>query len=165
MAKKTNNRKKPGVNARGQWSLTTRVLLHFFVFVSAGVFFGLINQFMADPFGGLSPNVRAFWRNSGPMLLALTCLSPIFVWDTLTLSSRIAGPIHRLKDRMKQITRGESDLQPMEFGDKDMWDDLPEVFNEMVAHLQASAPLVSSTRESLAPEIIHQNTEQHLAQV
>ncbi|MEO1983994.1 MAG: hypothetical protein ABGZ24_26060, partial [Fuerstiella sp.] len=62
-------RKKAVANPKVQWTLALRVLLHSFVFVCAGAFFGLINQFFKDPFGGLSANAKLFWQQSGPMLL------------------------------------------------------------------------------------------------
>jgi len=115
------------------------VVLHFFVFVCAGAFFGIINQFFKDPFGGIAANINTFWGAKWPMLLALGCLMPIFVRDTLTLSNRIAGPICRLRDTVRRIGEGE-DVPPLEFRRKDMWNDLPELFNRMTDRLQNSAP-------------------------
>jgi hypothetical protein len=138
MANKKNLRKKAVANAEVQWTLALRVVLHFFVFVCAGAFFGLINQFFKDPFGGFAANVNTFWEQSGPMLLALACLMPIFVRDTLTLSNRIAGPICRLRDTVKRLGEGE-EVPPLEFRRKDMWTDLPELFNRMTDRLQTAA--------------------------
>ena len=135
MAKKKNQRKRSVVDKHVQWSLATRVLLHFFVFVCAGGVFGLINQFMADPFGGVEKNVMTFLRNSAPMFLALVCLMPIFVRDTLTLSNRIAGPIHNLKNTIRQWGDGETDVRPLRFRKGDFWGDLPELFNNMTDRL------------------------------
>ena len=92
MAVKKNQRKKSVVNAQVQWTLAFRVVTHFFVFVCAGVIFGLINQFLMDPFGGLSKNLATFWRHTGPMLVALVCLMPVFIRDTLTLDELWVSP-------------------------------------------------------------------------
>ncbi|MDG2131332.1 MAG: hypothetical protein P8K08_25265 [Fuerstiella sp.] len=138
MASKKNLRKKAVTNAEVQWTLALRVVLHFFVFVCAGAFFGLINQFFKDPFGGFTANVTVFWEQSIPMLLALGCLMPIFVRDILTLSNRISGPICRLRDTVKRLGDGE-DMPPLEFRKKDMWNDLPELFNTMTDRLRTTA--------------------------
>ena len=145
MAKKNNHRKKSVINARVQWTLALRVVLHFFVFVCAGAVFGLINQFLIDPFGGLADNLSAFCRNSGPMLLALLCLLPIFVRDTLTLSNRIAGPIYNLKQTIRRISDGDEDVRPLTFRKGDMWEELPEMFNKMVENLRTSEPAEAAT--------------------
>lgn len=136
MAKNPDNRKKAVVNPRVQWTLATRVVIHFFVFVCAGAVFGLINQFLADPFAGASENLAAFWKSCGPMLIALVCLMPIFIRDTLTLSNRIAGPIHNMKNTIRRIAAGERDVRPLKFRKGDLWDDLPDLFNSMVDRLR-----------------------------
>ena len=138
VASKKNLRKTAVVNADAQWTLALRVVLHFFVFVCTGAFFGLINQCFKDPFGGLAVNVNKFWEQSGPMLLALACLIPIFVRDTLTLSNKIVGPICRLRDTVKRLGDGEA-VPPLEFRKNDMWNDLPELFNRMTDRLQTAA--------------------------
>jgi len=137
-SKKKNQRRKAVVDARVQWLLARRVLLHFCVFVCAGAAFGLIFQILTNPMGSLSSHVESFWQHNFPMLIALVCLMPIFVRDTLTLSNRIAGPICRLRDTVKKIADGE-DVKPLKFRSNDMWDDLPTLFNRMVTRLQGDS--------------------------
>ena len=138
MAGEKNLRKKSVVDTRVQWTLASRVLLHFFVFVCAGAIFGIINQFLADPFGGVEKNLAAFARQSAPAFLALMCLLPIFVRDTLTLTNRVAGPIHNLRNTMKRIGDGEDNVPPLRFRDGDFWSELPELFNTMRDRLEES---------------------------
>ncbi|MEQ9411014.1 MAG: hypothetical protein RIK87_25105 [Fuerstiella sp.] len=153
MAKTPDKRRKSVINPRVQWTLAARVVLHFLIFVCAGAVFGLINQFFADPFGGLADNLSAFWANSGPMLLALLCLMPIFIRDTLTLSNRIAGPIYNLSRTVQQLADGESDVRPLRFRKNDMWTDLPETFNQMVDRLRSEEVKADqSTAESATAE-------------
>ena len=135
MKSKKNQRKKAVVNPQVQWTLALRVVLHFFVFVCAGVVLGLINQLLANPFGGLKENLLTFWKHSGPMILALLCMLPMFIRDTLTLSNRIAGPIHNLRRTCRQLADGEADVPPLKFRKGDMWGDLPELFNQMTERL------------------------------
>lgn len=150
MSKKPNHRKKAVVNPRVQWTLALRVLLHFFVFVCAGAIFGLINQFLADPFGGLEKNLASFWKSSGPIMLALVCLIPIFIRDTLTLSNRIAGPIYHMKRTINQLAEGEQDVPPLKFRKGDLWDDLPERFNAMVERLRNEPSTASAVNATSA---------------
>lgn len=115
-----------------------RVVLHFCVFIVAGALFGLITQFLSDPFQGLSGHMRSYWSNNGPYMVALLCLMPVFVRDTLRLSNRMAGPICRLKDTVSRLAEGE-DVPPLKFRKGDMWDDLPDKFNAMVKELKRSS--------------------------
>jgi len=135
MARK-NQRKKTVTDTRVQYTLARRVVLHFLLFVCAGAVFGIINQFLANPFAGVKENITAFLRNSAPMLIALVCLIPIFVRDTLTLSGRIAGPIHRLRNTISAINEGQENVEPLRFREGDFWNDLPETFNAMTEQLR-----------------------------
>ena len=139
-ARKKDNRKKSVVDVHVQWTLAFRVMLHFFAFVCAGAVFGLINQFFANPFGGISQNLWTFWHQSAPIFLALICLMPIFVRDTLTLSNRIAGPIYNMKDKMRRLADGEEGVPELRFRKNDMWSELPELFNAMTHRLQNDQP-------------------------
>ncbi len=164
--KKLNKRRKSVVDARVQWTLAGRVVMHFFVFICGGALLGLIFQYLSNPLGSLADHMQIFWKQSAPMLVAMICLIPVFVRDTLTLSNRIAGPICRLRDTVKRIGNGEN-VPPLKFRQKDMWGDLPELFNQMMARLE---PSESSSPASDVPstkvEVAHQEErEQELLEV
>lgn len=135
MAKK-NLRRKAVADAKVQYTLARRVVLHFFVFLCAGAFFGIINQFLANPFAGVKENLATFAQHSAPLFLAMVCLIPIFIRDTLTLSNRIAGPIYNLRNTVTALAEGTEDVRPLKFRDGDFWDDLPEQFNTMTERLR-----------------------------
>jgi len=140
MSATPKNRKKSVVDSHVQWTLALRVLLHFCVFVCAAVIFGIVNQFLANPLVGFRENLASFWRQSAPLALALVCLIPIFIRDTLTLSNRIAGPIYNLRRTCRQLAEGETDVRPLKFRKGDMWNDLPELFNSMTTELRKQQP-------------------------
>jgi len=128
--------------------------LHFFLFICGGAAFGLIVQFLSDPFASPLEHVKTFARHSAPMLVVLLCLIPVFIRDTLTLSNRIVGPICRLRDTVKRMGEGE-EVPPLKFRRNDMWEDLPELFNRMVARLQAEetpAPPAYESADRETPE-------------
>ena len=145
--KHETKRTKSVVNAKVQWTLASRVILHFSMFIVAGFAFGLINQFLADPFGGLANNTAQFLRSSAPLLLALVCLISVFIRDTLTLTNSIAGPIFNMQRHMGRIARGE-EVGPLKFRNQDMWDGLPETFNEMIAEVnRKNSPQAAAQKE------------------
>lgn len=134
---KENKRKKAVANPKVQYTLARRVVLHFFVFICAGAFFGVINQFLSNPFAGVKENLAAFAQQSAPFLLAVICLIPIFIRDTLTLSNRIAGPIHNMQNTIVALSEGQKDVRPLKFREGDFWDDLPAKFNKMTDTLRS----------------------------
>ena len=135
MARK-DKRRKSVVDARVQWTLAGRVIMHFCLFICAGMFFGLIFQYLSNPLGTLTEHMATFWKQSAPLLAAMLCMLPVFVRDTLTLSNRIVGPICRLRDTVRRLGNGE-DVPPLKFRKKDMWDDLPGLFNHMLSELRS----------------------------
>lgn len=152
MARRPENRKKAVINPQVQWTLASRVVVHFLVFVFAGAVFGLINQFLMDPFGGVRQNLAAFGRNNGPMLLALLCLLPVFIRDTLTLSNRIAGPVYNLNKTINRLADGDEHVPPLQFRKGDMWPEMPAAFNTMVKRLRGdrtSEPTVAERKPEL----------------
>jgi methyl-accepting chemotaxis protein len=56
-------------------------------------------------------------------------------------SHRIAGPLHNLNNRMRQIAEG-ADPGPVRFRKKDQFQELTESFNAMIAKLKAPPPAV-----------------------
>lgn len=158
MARPKNYRKKAVADKQVQYALARRVILHFFVFVCAGAFFGIINQFLANPFGGVEQNIATFLRQSAPMLVALICLMPIFVRDTLTLSNKVAGPIHNLRSTIKCLAEGKQDVRPLKFRDGDFWADIPEHFNAMTKRLKEEG------RSSAVLDSIQQSCEEQLTE-
>lgn len=147
MSLRFNARKTKVVNVQVQWTLAGRVILHFLVFVCVGAALGLINQFLANPLATVDANLSAFWAQSKPYLLALVCLLPIFVRDTLRLTNRIAGPIYNLRRTCEQLADGDSQVRPLKFRSGDMWADLPHTFNRMVDRLQSSDSRQHSSTE------------------
>lgn len=136
MSRPTNKRKTSVANARIQYTLAFRVVTHFFIFICAGAIFGIINQFLLDPFGGVRENLATWLRSAVPFLLALICMMPIFVLDTLKLSNRIVGPIWNLRNTVRSLAAGEPNTRPLRFRKGDFWEDLPESFNQMTDRLR-----------------------------
>ena len=139
MAKKTNKQdNKRGslyVDKKVQGTLARRVIFHFIMFIVVGAMVGLFLQFLSDPFKPLKSHLANFWSNSGPYVIALACMIPVFVKDTISLTHRMAGPIIRLRGHIRSIANGE-DVSPLTFRDGDFFSDLPELFNQMVDRLQ-----------------------------
>ena len=109
--------------------------------------FGVVNQFLLNPFAGVKENLTVFLRHSAPFLLAFVCLIPIFIRDTLTLSNRIAGPMHNLRKTIQSHLNGDRDIQPLRFRKKDFWPDLPAAFNAMIAESGRADSVATSEQQ------------------
>ena len=79
------------VDRKVQGALAWRVIFHFCAFILMGGILGMAMQLLSDPFQSFGDHCQNFWRNSGPQLAVLVLLLPVFVYDTIKLSNRIAG--------------------------------------------------------------------------
>lgn len=75
-------------------------------------------------------HIRMLMVQFGPACLASFILVPILVVDTLRLSNRLVGPLVRLRDGMRRLTRGER-VAPINFRAGDFMDELGTEFNKL----------------------------------
>lgn len=119
------------VDKKVQGTLARRVIFHFIMFIVVGAMVGLFLQFLSDPFKPIQTHVSTFWSQSGPYVIALLCMLPVFVKDTVSLTHRMAGPIVRLRGHIRSIADGK-EVGPLKFRDGDFFSDVPAMFNEMM---------------------------------
>lgn len=167
MAKPNNKRSSQlYVDKKVQGTLARRVIFHFIMFIAVGAMVGLFLQFLSDPFRPIRMHASAFWSHSGPYVVALLCMVPVFVKDTISLTHRMAGPIVRLRGHIRALSEG-SEAGPLKFRDGDFFGDLPDMFNDMVAKLregrtdgleellsQAQATLEARNEENANAEVV-----------
>ena len=72
--------------------------------------------------------VRRFF----PFFVISVALLPAFVWDTLKLTNRFAGPMSRMRQGLANARAGKP-VSPIKFRDGDFWKDVAEDFNAVVA--------------------------------
>lgn len=125
------------VEPKVQGVLARRVIFHFIMFIVVGAMVGLFLQFLGDPFKPVKAHIKAFWSQSGPYVVALLCMIPVFIKDTLALTHRMAGPIVRLRGHLRSLADGE-DVPPLKFRDGDFFSDVPPLFNEMMETVRSS---------------------------
>ena len=97
-------------------------------------------------FSAVTLNQNDFITNS-PQLwwhLQLTAaasfvLLPIILLDVLKLSHRWVGPVFRLRNALKSLGRGDT-IPPVQFRQRDFWQDLAGDLNAVAARLDSSSP-------------------------
>ena len=91
--------------------------------------FGL--HLLANPFAPFSEHFSSIWNNQGPFALIIVVLLPIFVYDTIKLSNRFAGPVLRLRRVMRDIAEGKP-AEKLTFRDNDFWQGMANDFNALI---------------------------------
>lgn len=144
-------RKKTFVDAKVQGALVRRMVLHWLAFIAVASLVAFCLQVLTNPFLPLEEHVQQLWWTHGPFLLVLFFMLPVFIVDTIKLSHRFAGPIHRLRSTIQSLAAGEK-FTPMKFRDFDFWQDLAEDFNRMVEQLSTNKVDGKSTDQTNVDE-------------
>ncbi len=70
-----------------------------------------------------------------PFFVITILLIPAFIWDTLKITNRFAGPILRLRSAIASASRGQT-VEPLHFRNNDFWQEIAEDFNGLVKRQQ-----------------------------
>lgn len=138
-------RNKLFVDAPVQLMLVTRVLCHWVVFFTLFFLTLLtIEYFLRDPGVTLVDCMKiVLTKHAIVVVLSLTLL-PVFLYDTIKMSHRFAGPIHRFRKSLKSLAEGQV-VEEISFRGKDFWSDLSNDFNRVAKKLNQNS---SSKSES-----------------
>ncbi|MEO1616031.1 MAG: hypothetical protein AAFV88_09295 [Planctomycetota bacterium] len=132
MATVPAKRSRTLIDSEVQGSLLRRVALHwilFFICNTIALTFWM--RLFEQPDGGMSESFAATFRRFLPFFVITAALIPAFVWDTLKLSHRFAGPISRLRGTLRDLKEGRS-VQPLKFRDSDFWQEIAGNFNDVL---------------------------------
>ncbi len=129
MAKR--KRKKYWVDREIQGALAARVIMHWMVYAGIAVVLTVTLQCMSNPFGSFSDHFSQLRANQSLFGLVMAILLPIFIYDTVQISNRFAGPILRLRRVMRDIAAGKPP-ERIEFRKGDFWFGMAEDFNRLV---------------------------------
>ena len=66
-----------------------------------------------------------------PFFIITMALIPAFVWDTLKLTNRFAGPILRLRGALSDASAGRA-IVPLHFRTNDFWQEIAQNFNSVM---------------------------------
>lgn len=145
-SKATDRRKKNLVDNEIQLGFARRIVLHWVVFFAVGSTAGIALQMLSDPFRPLSEQVKTLCYTNGPFLLAMLLMLPVFVADTIKFSLRLAGPIFRLRQSIREMASGKA-VQPLQTRKNDYWSTTVQDFNLLISRVQE----VSSADERTGP--------------
>lgn len=132
MATVPAKRRRTLVDREVQGGLIRRVALHWVVFFfcnTLALMFWI--RLFEQPDASWSETFISTVRRFLPFFVITFALIPAFVWDTLKLSHRFAGPITRLRNTLKDLKDGRA-VAPLRFRENDYWQEIATHFNEVM---------------------------------
>lgn len=130
--KKAIRRSKLFVDSEVQGGLIGMVALHWGLFFLCNSFALLIwMRLFEQPDAAWGKTLVDCFRRFLPFVIITTALIPAFVWDTLKLTNRFAGPMSRLRSALAEAGAGRS-VPPLRFRDDDYWIGVAEDFNRVM---------------------------------
>lgn len=142
----TTKRRKAWVDPEVQGSVLRKIAVHWVVFFACNalaltIWIRLFEQ-PDVPWGQtFGDTVKRFL----PFFVITLALIPAFVWDTLKLTNRFAGPILRLRSALSDASRGRT-VAPLQFRTNDFWAEIATNFNSLMQRsdmLNANEPPVT----------------------
>ncbi|MCA9195111.1 MAG: hypothetical protein KDB03_25240 [Planctomycetales bacterium] len=126
-----DKRNKLYVEHQVQAALGKRIVLHWLVFLllsfcvttSLRVFSNIVSMDVFDSLG-------LALRDQITTVVVMLALLPWFVYDSLKLSNRFAGPMMRLRSVMRQLAKND-DAPDLKFRTGDFWYDFASDFNDL----------------------------------
>jgi len=136
MAEIKARRKKQFIDRHVQGALVFRLALHWCVFLVVGMSVSLVLQYLSDPFQPAGYHFALFVKNQAGFLLVMVCMTPVFLFDTVKLSHRFAGPILRVRRALAEMARGDV-VERVKFRPGDFWMDIADDLNKVIDRVSA----------------------------
>ena len=129
-------RTKHFIDSNVQGALARRIIVHWLVFMMITSLVAFILQVLTDPFRPIAAHLQDMWWAQGPFLLVMVFGLPVFVFDTIKLSHRFAGPIFALRRAVREVAQG-GPARKLKFRRKDFWHELADDYNTMLERFGA----------------------------
>ncbi len=113
------------------WFLYHFVMWHFLLA------YRYVEMFLAQgrPEASFRELYADFTLQNYPILISALVMLPLFLLDVLRVTHRIAGPLVRFQQKLKQMTAGEA-VPKMRLRKGDYLQDLETAFNEYIDHYE-----------------------------
>ena len=133
---KKHLRKKIFVDREIQGALIRRLILQWLLFFTASLFALPMWEIMlnGDFQSPASVSIQNSLKHTAPVFIIMLALLPSFVWDTIKLSNRFAGPMLRLHRTIREAAEGE-EVEPLDFRDGDFWQKVAQDFNKLLERI------------------------------
>ncbi len=145
MSNTTIRRRKSLVDPEVQGGVLRKIATHWVLFficntIALMIWIRLFEQPDADWGQTLGDTLRRFL----PFFIITMALIPAFVWDTLKLTNRFAGPILRLRAALSDASDGRA-VAPLHFRTNDFWQEIATNFNAVMERCDTSVTSLSES--------------------
>ncbi len=152
---KQRKRKRTLVDPEVQGGILRKIALHWAMFFVCNAMALVIwIRLFEQPDAQWGQTLGDTFRRFLPFFVITMALIPAFVWDTMKLTNRFAGPILRLKNAMAEANAGRA-VAPLRFRSNDFWQEIATSFNQLMerqvessAHRGQDAPAGSQESQS-----------------
>ena len=123
------------VDPKVQWSLAFRVFLHWIAFLICLLTVGvLVRVLFAAGSASIGTVLHEGLTSQLSIVLVMVLLLPIFLRDTLKMSNRFAGPMHRLRTQLRNLSTDQP-ATTISFRLGDFWQEVAGDFNHVLGQL------------------------------
>ncbi len=153
---KKNKRFRVYVDPEVQLALGRRVALHWIFFmIVCFVLISVLQAFIENPSTNFSEMFIYAFRRNVIGLASGIALIPFFIYDTMQVTNRFAGPIVRLRENLRSIAAG-GEVTDLKIREGDYWQELAVEYNAAVQKLTepnptSASPAVDSEAKQLEP--------------
>ncbi|MFK8111054.1 MAG: hypothetical protein AB8B91_02565 [Rubripirellula sp.] len=132
MSSKPTKRRKALVDPEVQGGILRKITVHWIVFFICNAMALMIwIRLFEQPDVGWGQTFSDTVRRFLPFFIITLALIPAFVWDTLKLTNRFAGPILRLRGALADASAGRA-VAPLHFRNNDFWKEIAQNFNSVM---------------------------------
>ncbi len=134
----SNKRGKVYVDRIVQGALARRIVAHWCIFFLLSIIsLVTLEFFLGDPSLTLAGYASVLWNKYAFFVILMLAILPTFVYDSMKLSNRFAGPVLRLRESIHLLAKGEQVTQ-LSFRENDFWRELSEDFNVVATRASES---------------------------
>ncbi len=128
-------RKKLFVDKRVQGVLVRQLIVHWMIASLVMFLYLLILQVFSTPEKmSFSGYLSVMWDKYAILLVALISVFPVFVYDSIKLSNRFAGPMVSFRNNLEKLSKGE-EVKVLSFRKNDFWHGLSGDINAIARRM------------------------------
>ena len=132
MTSTTSKRRKALVDSEVQGGILRKIAVHWVVFFVCNAMALMIwIRLFEQPDASWDQALEGTLRRFLPFFVITMALIPAFVWDTLKMTNRFAGPIFRLRNALSDASAGRA-VKPLSFRSNDYWQEIAGDFNRLL---------------------------------
>lgn len=162
MFRRNSMRRKQFVSGRIQGRLMLQIVLYwglYHLFLWHAMFlYGYADLRLSAVSSHTATSIREYYGHFSqeyfPVVICALATLPIVVLDMMKLTHRIAGPMIRFQDTLRDLTAGKT-VKPIKLRKGDLMTEFQDEFNRYLAHLAAQRPAAhaSGHEDDVAREI------------